>query len=123
MCDTLRLIDSTFLGSDATDLDGSGGHGRGLEPVCRLPANCGQPDRRRLRVWAEQTAFELKDSLKRRGYFWNDGSDGRPKSWFIDVDETAQDDEITFPRTEIYTRDVEPGVQRLTAFTRFSSRI
>jgi DNA polymerase-3 subunit epsilon len=29
-----------------------------------------------LRVWAEQTAFELKDSLKRRGYRWNDGSDG-----------------------------------------------
>jgi DNA polymerase-3 subunit epsilon len=33
-----------------------------------------------LRVWAEQTAFELKDSLKRRGYRWNDGSDGRPRS-------------------------------------------
>ncbi|AWO92705.1 MULTISPECIES: 3'-5' exonuclease [Bradyrhizobium] len=76
-----------------------------------------------LRVWAEQTAFELKDSLKRRGYRWNDGSDGRPKSWFIDVDETALDDEIAFLRTEIYMRDVEPSVQRLTAFTRFSGRI
>jgi len=52
-----------------------------------------------LRVWAEQTAFELKEFLKRRGYRWNDGSDGRPKSWFIDVDETALDDEITFLRT------------------------
>ena len=31
-----------------------------------------------LRVGAEQTPFELKDSLKRRGYRWNDGSDGRP---------------------------------------------
>ena len=49
-----------------------------------------------LRVWAEQTAFELKDSLKRRGYRWNDGSDGRPKSWFRDVEETALDDEIAF---------------------------
>jgi len=75
-----------------------------------------------MRVWAEQTAFELKDSLKRRGYRWNDGSDGRPKSWFIDVDEGALDDEITFLRTEIYMRDVEPSVQRLTAFTRFSCR-
>ncbi|MEW6645121.1 MAG: 3'-5' exonuclease [Pseudomonadota bacterium] len=75
-----------------------------------------------LRVWAEQTAFELKDSLKRRGYRWNDGSDGRPKSWFIDVDQTAFADEIAFLRTEIYTRDVDPAVQRLTAFTRFSSR-
>ncbi|WP_049819911.1 3'-5' exonuclease [Bradyrhizobium japonicum] len=76
-----------------------------------------------MRVWAEQTAFELKDSLKRRGYRWNDGSDGRPKSWFRDVDETALNDEIAFLRTEIYMQDVEPTVQRLTAFTRFSSRI
>ncbi|MBR0851671.1 3'-5' exonuclease [Bradyrhizobium diazoefficiens] len=76
-----------------------------------------------MRVWAEQTAFELKDSLKRRGYRWNDGSDGRPKSWFIDVDERGLDDEIAFLRTEIYMQDVEPTVQRLTAFTRFSSRI
>ncbi|WP_152103469.1 3'-5' exonuclease [Bradyrhizobium sp. TM102] len=76
-----------------------------------------------LRVWAEQTAFELKDSLKRRGYRWNDGSDGRPKSWFIDVEETALDGEIAFLRTEIYMEDVEPTVQRLTAFTRFSGRI
>ncbi|MCS3892103.1 DNA polymerase-3 subunit epsilon [Bradyrhizobium japonicum USDA 38] len=75
-----------------------------------------------LRVWAEQTAFELKDSLKRRGYRWNDGSDGRPKSWFRDVDETALDDEIGFLRTEIYMQNVEPTVQRLTAFTRFSGR-
>lgn len=76
-----------------------------------------------LRIWAEQTAFEIKDTLKRRGYRWNDGSDGRPKSWFRDVDETALDDEIAFLRTEIYMEDVEPTVQRLTAFTRFSSRI
>ncbi|MCP2216216.1 3'-5' exonuclease [Bradyrhizobium elkanii] len=76
-----------------------------------------------VRIWAEQTAFELKDSLKRRGYRWNDGSDGRPKSWFIDVDETALDDEIAFLRAEIYLRDVEPRLQRLTAFERFSSRV
>ncbi|MHC2623950.1 DNA polymerase-3 subunit epsilon [Bradyrhizobium huanghuaihaiense] len=75
-----------------------------------------------LRVWAEQTAFELKDSLKRRGYRWNDGSDGRPKSWFIDVNESGLDDEIAFLRAEIYMREVEPSVQRLTTFTRFSRR-
>nr|WP_245477262.1 3'-5' exonuclease [Bradyrhizobium guangzhouense] len=76
-----------------------------------------------MRVWAEQSPFELKDSLKQRGYRWNDGSDGRPKSWFIDVDEAVLDDEIAFLRTEIYMSDVEPGVQRLTAFTRFSNRV
>ncbi|MBR0737010.1 3'-5' exonuclease [Bradyrhizobium liaoningense] len=76
-----------------------------------------------MRVWAEQSPFELKDSLKERGYRWNDGSDGRPKSWYLDVDEAAVDTEIAFLRSEIYMRDVEPGVQRLTAFTRFSCRV
>ncbi|WP_271587803.1 3'-5' exonuclease [Bradyrhizobium sp. CCBAU 53415] len=76
-----------------------------------------------VRVWAEQSAFKLKDLLKRRGYRWNDGSDGRPKSWFKDVDEAALADEIAFLRTQIYMQEVEPTVQRLTAFTRFSGRI
>lgn len=79
--------------------------------------------KRTLRIWAEQTAFELKDSLKRRGYRWNDGSDGRPKSWYIDVCETAVDDELAFLKAEIYLREVEPRLQTLTAFTRFSCRI
>ncbi len=34
-----------------------------------------------LRVWAEQSPFDLKDLLKRRGYRGSDGSDGRSKSW------------------------------------------
>jgi len=59
-----------------------------------------------MRVWAEQTAFEFKDSLKRRGCRWNDGSDGRPKSGFIDVDVRALDDKISFLRTQIYRQDV-----------------
>jgi DNA polymerase-3 subunit epsilon len=75
-----------------------------------------------VRVWAEQSPFELKDSLKKRGYRWNDGSDGRPKSWFIDVCGTAVGDEVAYLRTEVYLRDVEPRLQTLTAYTRFSSR-
>jgi DNA polymerase-3 subunit epsilon len=76
-----------------------------------------------VRVWAEQSPFDLKDSLKKRGYRWNDGSDGRPKSWYVDVCETAADDEIAFLRTEIYLRAVELPRQTLTAFTRFSARV
>jgi DNA polymerase-3 subunit epsilon len=75
-----------------------------------------------IRVWAEQSPFELKDSLKRRGYKWSDGSDGRPKSWYVDVCETVLQDEIAFLQTEIYLSDVEPRVQYLTAFSRFSIR-
>jgi DNA polymerase-3 subunit epsilon len=79
--------------------------------------------KRTVRVWAEQSPFELKDSLKRRGYRWNDGSDGRPKSWYADVCEAELPDEIAFLRAEVYLRAAEPRLQTLTAFTRFSSRI
>jgi DNA polymerase-3 subunit epsilon len=78
--------------------------------------------KRTIRVWAEQSPFELKDSLKRRGYKWSDGSDGRPRSWYIDVGESALDDEIAFLKAEVYLRDIEPRLQTLTAFTRFSCR-
>jgi DNA polymerase-3 subunit epsilon len=78
--------------------------------------------KRSMRLWAEQSPFDLKDALKRRGYRWSDGSDGRPKSWYVDVDESKLDDEIAFLKSEIYLRDVEPRVQTLTAFDRFSVR-
>jgi DNA polymerase-3 subunit epsilon len=81
-----------------------------------------QARKKTMRIWAEQSPYDLKDTLKRRGYHWSDGSDGRPRSWYVDVDEIALDDEITFLKTEIYLRDVEPRLQTLTAFTRFSIR-
>lgn len=74
------------------------------------------------RVWAEHSPFDLKDILKRRGYRWSDGTDGRPKSWYIDIDEDVLDDEIAFLRSEIYLRDIEPRLQTFTAFNRFSIR-
>lgn len=75
------------------------------------------------RLWAEQSPFELKDLLKRRGHRWSDGNDGRPRSWYVDLCESALDAEITFLKAEIYLRDVEPRQQIPTAFTRFSARI
>jgi DNA polymerase III subunit epsilon len=74
-----------------------------------------QARKRTMRVWAEQSPFDLKDSLKRRGYRWSDGNDGRPRSWYIDVDESKLDDEIAFLRTEIFVRDIEPRFQTLSA--------
>jgi DNA polymerase-3 subunit epsilon len=75
-----------------------------------------------LRIWAEQSPFELKDELKKRGYRWNDGADGRPRSWYIDVDEADHANEIEFLRTTIYLRDVEPRTQAMSAINRFSNR-
>jgi DNA polymerase III subunit epsilon len=81
-----------------------------------------QARKKTMRVWAEQSPFELKDALKRRGYRWCDGSDGRQKSWYVDIDESKLDDEIAFLKTEIYLQDMEPRLQALTAFERFSIR-
>lgn len=74
-----------------------------------------------VRIWAEGSPFDMKDVLKARGYRWNDGSDGRPKAWWVEVDEEAGETELTFLRREVYRREVEPFCQRITAFERFRS--
>ncbi|WP_441279889.1 3'-5' exonuclease [Bradyrhizobium sp. 63_E2_N1_3] len=79
--------------------------------------------RKTIRIWAEQSPFDLKDVLKRRGYRWSDGSDGRPRSWYIDVDEANQVAEVEFLQTAIYLKDVEPPMQIMSAMNRFSSRL
>jgi DNA polymerase III subunit epsilon len=48
------------------------------------------------RIWAIDAPFTLKDVLKQRGYRWNDGADGRPRSWYMDVD--ASDTELEYLR-------------------------
>jgi len=74
------------------------------------------------RVWAENSPFEMKDQLKSRGYKWNDGSDGRPRSWYTDIPEENLQGELDFLKKEIYQRDFDPLVRRITAQDRFSSR-
>lgn len=81
-----------------------------------------QARKKSMRLWAEHSPFELKGRLKARGYRWSDGSDGRPRSWFVDVDESKLHDEIAFLKAEIYLREIEPRFQTLTAFDRFSVR-
>jgi DNA polymerase-3 subunit epsilon len=89
-------------------------------PALALPLETARKPR--VRVWAEQSPFELKDALKRRGSRWCDGSDGRPRSWYADVDKSALVAELAFLKAEIYLHEVEPRLQTLTAFTRFSAR-
>jgi len=76
--------------------------------------------RSRVRIFAEHSPFEMKDHLKARGYRWSDGSDGRLKSWWIEVDEEGLGDELAYLRSEIYRwKEADPPVVRLTAFDRF----
>jgi DNA polymerase-3 subunit epsilon len=78
--------------------------------------------RNTVRIWAEGSPYDLKDELKKRGYRWNDGSDGRPRSWHVEMDEGLSDAELRYLRKEIYRRDIDLFVQPVTALTRFSDR-
>ncbi|MDQ0323527.1 DNA polymerase-3 subunit epsilon [Pararhizobium capsulatum DSM 1112] len=75
----------------------------------------------RVRIYAEHSPFDLKEHLKGRGYRWSDGSDGRPKSWWIEVDEHLADDELAWLQTDIYRYDANPPMQSLSAFDRFKA--
>ena len=75
-----------------------------------------------VRIWAQGSPFNLKEALKARGYRWNDGTDSRPKSWFIDVDENGRDAELSYLKKEIYQREVYIECRAMTALERFSNR-
>jgi len=77
--------------------------------------------RTRLRLFAEGSPFDMKDVLKARGYRWNDGSDGRPKCWWVEIEEDDHAQEMQFLRDEIYRADVDLFAQRLTACERFKA--
>ena len=58
--------------------------------------------RSRVRIFAEHSPFEMKDHLKARGFRWSDGSDGRPKSWWVEVADDMLDEGLRYLRAEIY---------------------
>jgi DNA polymerase-3 subunit epsilon len=77
----------------------------------------------RWRVWARGAPFALRESLRFRGYRWNNGTDGRPRAWFADVEEGELEAEKVFLRTNVYRRDnAAVEVQRVTAWDRYSIR-
>jgi DNA polymerase-3 subunit epsilon len=89
-----------------------------------LAALLDRPRRLQHRIWADGAPFALKDALKQRGYRWNDGADGHPKSWYLDADVDATDDELNYLRKEIFQReDADIVVRTITSLDRFSSRI
>jgi DNA polymerase-3 subunit epsilon len=75
------------------------------------------------RIWADDSPYDLKNVLKRRGYRWNDGADGSVRAWYIDVGAEKLDDEIEFLRRDIYQMDVDVRVRSVTAWERFSNRV
>jgi DNA polymerase III subunit epsilon len=78
--------------------------------------------RNTVRIWAEHSPFDRKDTLKRRGYRWSDGTDGSARSWYIDIDDALHQAELDFLRKEIYQRDVDLPCSEMSALERFSVR-
>lgn len=74
----------------------------------------------RWRLWAEGAPYVLRETLKSRGYRWSSGEDGGLRAWYLDVVESALDDELRFLRSDIYGRDDVDIPRRLfTAFDRY----
>lgn len=75
------------------------------------------------RVWAENSPFDFKDILKARGYRWNAGDNGKPRSWYRDVSEDELVGELAYLKSDIYQREVDIPVSRFGPFDRFSDRV
>jgi DNA polymerase-3 subunit epsilon len=92
------------------------------EPVLsRLLKNARRTD---IRLWAEGAPFDRKDVLKKRGYRWSPGENGKRKAWYKDLSEDELEDEMKYLNDSIYTRAV--GVlptDKFNAKIRYSKRI
>ena len=108
-----RAIDDCYALLEILDRE----HSDGDSPFTELYR---ASQRSRIRIFAEHSPFEMKDHLKARGYRWSDGSDGRLKSWWIEVGEEGLGDELSYLRSEVYRwKEADPPVMHLTAFDRF----
>jgi DNA polymerase-3 subunit epsilon len=64
----------------------------------------------------------LKDVLKSRGYRWNADGNPSPRAWYIELEDDKLEPELAFLKAEIYQREIDLLVQRLTAYNRFTHR-
>ncbi len=77
-----------------------------------------------IRLWAEGAPFDRKDILKKRGYRWSSGENGKRKAWYIDLQESEIEAEMRYLNDSIYPRAV--GVLPMDKFNakiRYSNRI
>lgn len=77
----------------------------------------------RYRIRAVGSPYELRETLKKQGYRWDAGENGRPRAWFVDVAIDALEAERSFLRKEIYGRDdLDIETVRIDAYDRYSDR-
>ena len=80
--------------------------------------------RTEIRLWAEGAPFDKKDQLKKRGYRWSPGENGKRKAWYRDLPEDELDAEMLYLGAQIYSREItELPMDRFTAMLRYSNRL
>jgi DNA polymerase-3 subunit epsilon len=64
----------------------------------------------------------MKEVLKARGYRWNAEGNPSPRAWYIELEDDKLEPELAFLKAQIYQREVDLRVHRLTAYNRFTDR-
>lgn len=115
--DSHRAINDCFAGIEilANCLPASD---RGI--LAELLGNARQPT---VRIWAKGAPFAAKEALKRRGYRWNPGDDGRHKAWYIDLKPGDVEQELGYLEAAIFEQPVQLPTTEIDATSRFSLRV
>lgn len=105
----------------------------GIEILSRVLPKSGVPVLKRLldnarrtdvRLWAEGAPFNMKDILKKRGYRWSPGEEGKRKAWYFDLPEEKLADEMRFLNESVYSKPVWIlPMDRYDAKVRYSKRV
>lgn len=71
------------------------------------------------RLWVQEAPFEIKDTVKRRGFRWS----GTRRCWYLDCDEEQLEIERAFLEQQVFGRAMpDLPVDRITARDRYSVR-
>lgn len=105
----------------------------GIEILSRPLFNSGELALKRLldnarradiRLWAEGAPFDQKDELKKRGYRWSSGENGKRKAWYLDLPEDELKNELIYLNADIYPKAVDLlPMDRFNAKLRYSKRL
>jgi DNA polymerase-3 subunit epsilon len=105
----------------------------GIEILSRPLFNSGEPALKRLldnarrtdiRLWAEGAPFDMKDKLKKRGYRWSPGDNGKRKAWYLDLPEDNFENEMNYLNAHVYIREAGTlPTDRFNAKIRYSRRL
>jgi DNA polymerase-3 subunit epsilon len=80
--------------------------------------------RTEIRIWAEGAPFDMKDKLKKRGYRWSPGDNGKRKAWYLDLPEENLESEMNYLNAHVYIREAGTlPTDKFNAKVRYSRRL